>query len=163
MTEIFLQPGEYHVGSCCRVRTLLGSCVSIVLWHPECRVGAMCHFLLARRGRSAPGELDGRYGEEAVPLMVRGLVTRGVSTGECTARVFGGGNMFPEQMRRWSKNIGEENGRAAIRLVEELGIPIVATDLFGHGHRHVLFDVEAGTVWVRHVATAGQPAGEKPK
>ncbi|WP_416638624.1 hypothetical protein [Pseudomonas sp. OHS18] len=35
ITEVYLQPGGYHFGGpYTRVRTLLGSCVSIVLWHP---------------------------------------------------------------------------------------------------------------------------------
>lgn len=33
--DIFLQPGEHYVGDAdCTIRTLLGSCVSITLWHP---------------------------------------------------------------------------------------------------------------------------------
>jgi chemotaxis protein CheD len=32
------------------IRTVLGSCVSITLWHPVKRVGGMCHFLLPTRG-----------------------------------------------------------------------------------------------------------------
>ena len=49
--DVFLQPGEYVVGDAAlRVRTMLGSCVSVTLWSPARRVGAMSHFLLASRG-----------------------------------------------------------------------------------------------------------------
>ena len=45
--DVFLMPGEHFVGDARhRIRTLLGSCVSITLWHPQRRVGAMSHFLL---------------------------------------------------------------------------------------------------------------------
>ena len=48
--EVFLQPGEHFVGDeYYRLRTILGSCVSITLWNRARRIGAMCHFLLSQR------------------------------------------------------------------------------------------------------------------
>ncbi len=41
LIDVFLQPGEHFVGDAdCRIRTLLGSCVSITLWHATRRLGA---------------------------------------------------------------------------------------------------------------------------
>ena len=68
-TDIFLQPGEYFVGDASlRLRTMLGSCVAITLWHPQRKIGAMSHFLLAEHGgrRRTSNTLDGRYGDEAL-------------------------------------------------------------------------------------------------
>ena len=49
--EIFLQPGDFYFGDKdTRIRTILGSCVSITLWHPTRLIGGMCHFLLPFRG-----------------------------------------------------------------------------------------------------------------
>ena len=40
--EIFLHPGEFYFGDRhTRIRTLLGSCVSIILWHPRLLIGGM--------------------------------------------------------------------------------------------------------------------------
>ena len=47
------------------VRTLLGSCVALVLWHPQRRIGAMCHYLLPGRQRR-DGSPDARFGDEAI-------------------------------------------------------------------------------------------------
>ena len=75
-----LRPGEYAVGEApLRMRTLLGSCVSITLWHPVRRIGAMSHFLLAARSPSHQGVPDARYGEEALALMLRQLNKRGIA------------------------------------------------------------------------------------
>jgi chemotaxis protein CheD len=72
--DIFLQPGEFFVAQgSCKIRTLLGSCVAITLWHPRKRIGAMSHFLLATRGQRPVIELDGRYGDEAMLLMLHEL------------------------------------------------------------------------------------------
>ena len=148
--EIFLQPGELFVGDAdYRLRTLLGSCVSITLWHGGSRIGAMSHFLLATRGAGAPGEFDGRYGDEAMHLMIEGLAQAGVAARECQAKLFGGGNMFPDLALGGAINVGRQNGAAAQAIVEDLGIHVVSRSLFGHGHRNIVFDVRTGDVWVR--------------
>ena len=73
IVDIFLQPGEWYFGGRdTRIRTLLGSCIAITLWHPRLQVGGMCHFLLPSRSSLHPPAtpLDGRYGDEAVAALV---------------------------------------------------------------------------------------------
>jgi chemotaxis protein CheD len=152
MIEIFLQPGEYYVGDAsCRIRTLLGSCVSITIWHPKRRIGAMSHFLLASRIRTATDALDARYGDEALPMMLRDLAERNVPAEACEAKLFGGGNMFPEHARTKSHNVGQKNGEAAHQLLRAHGIRVVSESLFGIGYRQIIFDVSTGHVWSRQV------------
>jgi chemotaxis protein CheD len=150
--DIFLQPGEYYVGgSEYRIRTLLGSCVSITLWHPLARVGGMSHFLLAERGARPVLGLDGRYGEEAMQLMLNDLRQARVDPSRCQAKLVGGGDMFPRQGQSRSPTIGHRNGEAARSLLRAHNIPIVSESLFGTGHRQVVFDVATGDVWVRQI------------
>ena len=150
--EIFLQPGEHFVGdSRHRIRTLLGSCVSITLWHPAQRVGAMSHFLLPRRVTASDEVLDGRYGEEVMWIMAQGLVAIAVKPDECVGKIFGGGNMFPKHTRFDAHNVGIKNGEAARALLHAHRIPIVSENLFGVGHRQIIFDVSSGNVWARQV------------
>ncbi|MBX3619738.1 MAG: chemotaxis protein CheD [Rhizobacter sp.] len=163
-TEVVLQPGQYAVGAAgTRMRTLLGSCVSVVLWRRERRVGAMSHFLLASRGRAHAGLPDARYGDEALALMLAGLARLGVTPADCEAKVFGGGNMFPDQSGAAAPCVGRRNGEAARALLQAQGIPIVRESLFGTGHRQIVFDVASGNVWVRqggahaHLALREQP------
>ena len=150
--DLFLQPGEYFVADATmRLRTMLGSCVAITLWHPQRRVGAMSHFLLADRPRRPGQPLDARYGDEALELMVQGLRREKVSPRECEAKIFGGGNMFPGQVRAAMETVGTRNGEAARQLLARRGIPVRREHLFGDGHRQVVFDIASGAVWVRHI------------
>ncbi len=58
--DVFLQPGDVYFGDRhTRLRTILGSCVSITLWHPQRLLGGMCHFILP--ARPAAGTLDGPH------------------------------------------------------------------------------------------------------
>ena len=157
MIDIYLQPGEYRVaGAGTRLHTLLGSCVSITLWHPQLRIGAMCHFLLAARPRGTRRELDARYAEEVMPLIVSELAHFGVSVSDCQAKLFGGGNMFQSLVHR-GPSIGHRNGEAARELTLAYGIPVVSESLFGTGHRRIIFEIDSGAVWSRHVDRAQVP------
>ncbi|MET3131602.1 chemotaxis protein CheD [Oxalobacteraceae bacterium GrIS 1.11] len=150
--EIFLQPGEYFVGDAgYRIRTVLGSCVSITLWHPGKRIGAMSHFLLSRRGANNLTELDARYGEESMELMLEELARVRVTAAECQGKIFGGGNMFPGVSRVDSLNVGQKNGETARQLLHHHNVPIMSESLFGIGHRQIIFDVHSGHVWVCQV------------
>ncbi len=150
--DLFLQPGEYFVADATlRMRTILGSCVAITLWHPRRLVGAMSHFLLADRPRQPGTQLDARYGDEALELMVRGLHREGVRAAECEAKIFGGGNMFPGKPLFSLQSVGTRNGEAARQLLADRGIPVRSEHLFGEGHRQVVFDVASGAVWVRQI------------
>lgn len=61
--------GRYIFGdSHTRVRTLLGSCVAIVVWHPQRKIGGMCHYVLPNRKAVAGRPLDGRYANEAMEI-----------------------------------------------------------------------------------------------
>jgi chemotaxis protein CheD len=154
LIDIFLQPGEFFVADAeYQMRTMLGSCVSITLWHPFKRVGAMSHFLLPTRGATdrSPG-LDARYGDEALELMLAELRQMGVAPSQCQGKVFGGGNMFPDHFRSGVMNVGQRNGEAALELLNHHGVPIVSESLFGIGHRQIIFDVRNGDVWCHQVA-----------
>jgi chemotaxis protein CheD len=66
--EIFLQPGDLYFGDRDnRIRTVLGSCVSLTFWNPNLLVGGMCHYMLPSRSqeRRMSGDLplDGRYAD----------------------------------------------------------------------------------------------------
>lgn len=148
--DIFLLPGEYFVGGAeYRIRTLLGSCVSITLWHPGRRIGTMSHFLLSTRNSCKDGELNSRYGEEALELMLAELRAMGVDPAACQAKIFGGSKMFPGLQDSKAGNIGRQNGEVALRLLRAHGIPVVSESLYGVGHRNIIFDVGSGNVWSR--------------
>ena len=60
--EIYLMTGEFHFGGKdTRIHTVLGSCVSITVWHPRLHIGGMSHSMRPCRGNK-PGthNLDGR-------------------------------------------------------------------------------------------------------
>lgn len=161
--DIFLQPGELFVADAgYQIRTLLGSCVSITLWHPASRIGGMSHFLLPTRGATAIGQdLDGRYGDEALHMMLTELKASGIAPSQCESKIFGGGNMFPGHSQAGAINVGRRNGEAARDLLLKHNIPILTESLFGMGHRQIIFDVSKGDVWSRQVRPSATEVAAK--
>jgi chemotaxis protein CheD len=152
--EIFLQPGEFHFGDeKTRIRTLLGSCIAIVLWQPRLRIGGMCHFMLPSRSQSASrAKLDGRYGEDAMQMFMRELKRTATSPGEYRTRLIGAGRMFHQAGNvPLAIDICARNMEAARQLVVQHGFGLHAEDLGGRGHRSVIFDVWSGDVWLKQV------------
>jgi len=151
--EIFLQPGEFWFGDRdTRVRTLLGSCVAITMWHPRRRIGGMCHYLLPGRRRWGRSEvLDGRYADNALLLFLRELARTCTRPSDYEVKMFGGGNQFGARSGPASMNVPDRNIEAGRELLAHHGFTLKAEHLGGNGHRNVVFDIWTGNVWVRHV------------
>ena len=163
--EIFLQPGQFHfAGSDTRVRTLLGSCVSIVMWHEQLRIGGMCHYLLpSRAGARDDQPLDGRYGDEAMEMFMDAIRTACTRPQEYQVKIFGGGNMFPHYKRRQGDmNVPIKNALAANELVERYQLNVIGENLGGIGHRHLIFDIGSGSVWMHRAELSGNAVEGTP-
>lgn len=149
--EVVLNPGEFYFGGgYTRIRTLLGSCVSITLWHPHKHIGGMCHIMLPSRVRRSDSSFDGRYADEAMRLFDREISQRGTRAADYVAKVFGGGNMFPERNRDSASHIGEQNIETALKQLRERRITIAAQHLGGDGHRKLIFDLWNGNAWLAY-------------
>lgn len=151
--EIFLQPGEYFFGDQdTRIRTILGSCVSVTVWHPKLLLGGMCHIMLPSRSGQAQGNIDGKYADEAVELLLAEIKSAGTSAKEYQVKVFGGSDMFTHQKPTEALTIGQKNTQTVKALLNKNQFNIHAEHLGGSGHRYIIFDVWSGYVWVRHHA-----------
>jgi chemotaxis protein CheD len=151
LLEVFLGPGDLYFGDRgTRIRTLLGSCVAITLWHPLMLIGGMCHYMMpTRHGRTQHHDLSGRYGDEALQILLDEIHTAGTSPHEYQVKMFGGGNQFPGH-HAIAVDVAARNIDAGLHLLAEVGLELTSMHLGGTGHRQVVLDVRSGDVWVRH-------------
>jgi chemotaxis protein CheD len=153
--DVVLEPGQFHFGAAdLRIGTLLGSCVAITMWHPRYRIGGMCHYLLPTRGAGSPpdrdGDLDGRYGDEALEMFMREIERAGTFPEDYQAKLFGGGDQFPSQRTDTVISVPARNVDAGQRLLAEYGLPVSAQHVGSNGPRQIVLDLGSGHVWVRH-------------
>ena len=146
---LVLMPGQMHIGQqVASLRTLLGSCVAITLWHPQRRIGGMCHYLLPKRQRR-PGEPpDGRYGDEAVEAMVQALRALRTSPEEYVAHLYGGADTM-SGVSAAKFNIGERNIEQGWTLIDRYGFMLGGVDVGEDSPRMVSLSLADGQVNMR--------------
>ena len=152
LQTVTLEAGDFFFGGGqTRISTLLGSCVSITLWHPRKRIGGMCHYMLSERhpslGQSADQALDGRYANEAFTRFLRHVEAAGTQPSEYQAKLFGGGSMFASENND-TMDIGVRNIDYGRQLLASKGIALIAEHVGGSGRRKLHFELWNGHVWL---------------
>jgi len=151
-------PGDFHFGGeNTHIHTVLGSCVSITVWHPLLRIGGMSHSMLPSRGKPGNHKLDGHYADEAIELLLREIGKRNTRSSEYQVKLFGGGNMFRQSLAERPFNVAGSNIEAARALLDAGGFNIHAEHVGGSGHRRIIFDLRDGNVWVKHDEIPASP------
>lgn len=144
--DVFLQPGQFWFGGgAVLVRTLLGSCVAITLWHRHERLGGVCHYMLPHKPVGAGTHIDGRYATDAMRFLVERIAVHGLRPDAFEAKLFGGGRMLASRSLVPQRNID-----IARALLAEHRIATKAEHLGGSGHRVLHFDAATGDAWLRH-------------
>lgn len=131
-----------------RLRTLLGSCVGVILHDRQGRTGGIAHILLPDSQGDPRGQ-PGRFADTAVPALLADMerLAAARGRGRLTARVAGGANMFATGGA--AEGIGDRNGKAVEAILAALGIPVIGRDLGGTSGRSVLLETATGRVTVR--------------
>jgi chemotaxis protein CheD len=154
-----LLPGDVVVGTLGdQFRTLLGSCISVVLTDPRRTVGAMCHIVHVGQPPTGATE-DTAYGLPAMEAMFSGLARMGINPRMCEAFLYGGGNMFPELFR--TQHVGANNADWVRAFLQQQGIAILDEHVGGHGYRKISWSVGAHRPEVEFiVSTQEGPHGD---
>lgn len=147
--NLILMPGQMAFGGgATQLRTLLGSCVSLTLWHPGRRLGGMCHYMLPQRPRRGPEPPDGRYGDEAVEQMVHALRRAGTRPEEYVAHLYGGADTMPDgSTARF--NVGARNIEQGWNLIDRWGFQLEGVDVGENIPRTVIIELASGEVSMR--------------
>ncbi len=156
--KVFLHPGEFcFTREPMHIHTLLGSCIAITLWHPQLRIGGMCHFTLPRfPGKQPAGrELDGRYADDVMQMFRNEVAQCGTELTDYQAKIFGGGNMMRNEGQDIENSIGSKNAAMAMQLLMDANVDILVAHVGEFGHRRLVFDIGTGDVWVRHTESGG--------
>ncbi|MFW5740323.1 MAG: hypothetical protein ACOC1F_08150 [Myxococcota bacterium] len=156
--RVLLGPGDYFA-SCeplC-LHTVLGSCVSVCLWDEALRCGGMNHFMLpvAQDPETAFHSDTGRYGINAMELLINAMLRLGASRSRLVSKVFGGAHVLTTMSRR--NPLPDSNAAFAVEYLQTEGIPIVARDLGGNLARQLRFLIHTGDAFVRKLGSGAAP------
>ncbi len=150
--NIYLKPGEVVVArKPVLISTILGSCVAVTMFAPDCGFGAICHAMLPDSG--GRGE-DLRYVDTALHHIHRKAVEYGVEK-KLVVKLFGGSSMLNVDSNEASVlTIGEQNVARALEVIASLGLEVSGSDTGGPVGRKLYFCTRDGDVYLRRMRHA---------
>ncbi|MBU2538387.1 MAG: chemotaxis protein CheD [Proteobacteria bacterium] len=156
-----LHPGELFVAQePTLISTILGSCVSVCLFCPKQKTGAMCHGVMPVRA-DLTMEDSFRFVETSVRYMVD-ILTRGnmlcPSTG-LVAKIFGGADVLDVHFgpANDSRSIGSMNITAAREALARYDVAVAVEEVGGiHGCK-LFFYSHTGDVLLKRIPRASVP------
>ncbi|HET9465213.1 MAG TPA: chemotaxis protein CheD [Gemmatimonadales bacterium] len=130
----------------------LGSCIAIMLYDAEAKVGGMAHVLLPTPALSRKDSNPAKFPQTAVPRLIELMVADGAKPQRITARLAGGASMFSALAPPGTIQMGERNLVAARQVLNSHGVPLIAEAVGGDFGRTVRLRVCDGRVEVSTVA-----------
>jgi chemotaxis protein CheD len=140
----------------------LGSCVAVMVYDPEVRVGGLLHLMLPdstidlERGHQRPF----MFADTGVPLLFRQSYELGADKRRMIVRIAGGAQMMDE---RGVFDIGRRNQVAVRKILWKAGVMIESEAVGGNLSRTVRLEMSAGTVWVRGPGGNEEAMGKTPR
>lgn len=131
----------------------LGSCVALIIFDQETRVGAIAHILLPNEALSRARGGPAKYASTAVAHLLQEM--RALAPIDAPeARMVGGASMFSTILKGAGVNMGERNVQATRRALAAAGVPLAGEETGGDYGRSVFFDVATGEVRVTSIRHA---------
>jgi chemotaxis protein CheD len=120
---------------------------------PAGGAGGMCHFMLPERGAGAreraSAALDGRYGDEALALLLAGGPAYRLCAGRMRGQAVRRRRMFASTHAAAATRCRCICATSSRRLARQHGLRVVAQHLGGQGYRQLRLDLPSGDVWMR--------------
>jgi len=147
--KIYLHPGELAFAvEPTEISTVLGSCISLVLYSPRLQLGAMCHTTMP----SGTAQDPGKYTDQTIEYLLAEFQRRGIKPRETVVKLFGGADMFNSKENQRIGTVGGENVRSAMATLARAGFEPMVSDVGGPQGRKLLFYSDSGHVlrkWVK--------------
>lgn len=117
MSVLHLNPGDWFFGQGDAVaHTILGSCVSILLWHPTRRLCGISHCVLPSRTRSCTEQPAGFYVDETLQWLLAQMRQQQTHPEHYQAWLFGGGTLFANTGATGTAGRSEDGATARIAI-----------------------------------------------
>ena len=141
--------GFYWGSGDIKVKTVLGSCVSICMWNKKKKMGGLCHFSLPGRRSRKRYPLNGFYGDDAIHLFLDIIKRTSTVIDDYEVEMYGGASMFDQENDIDFLHIGQRNIESSKEKLKKLGFKIKNENCGGTFSRHVTFDLSTGLIHLR--------------
>lgn len=126
----------------------LGSCVGICIYDPGIKLGSMIHIMLPQAPENKMDNIF-KYADTGILETIRKMEAFGAVRARMIAKIAGGAKMFDIPDSSILGNIGDRNGLAVKRILQEQRIKLTHADLGANYARTMSFDVETGMAKIK--------------
>jgi len=126
----------------------LGSCIGVVLWDPEAKVGALLHYMLPDSSIDAAkaAQKPFMFADKGVPLMFKEIYKHGAQKSRMKVYVVGGSQVMDES---GMFNIGKRNQMIIRKMFLKNNVMITKEDVGGNVNRTISLEVGTGKVLMK--------------
>lgn len=147
LEKVYLKPGEMvTTEETLMITTVLGSCISVTMFHQKTGAAAICHGMLPYGKSSA----SFKFVDTSLRYMMHYFDSLKISRKEIQVKLFGGSDMFTTgQPSVRSLTVGWQNISAARSCLAEYGLVPTAADVGGKVGRKLIFTTDTGSVYIK--------------
>jgi chemotaxis protein CheD len=132
------------------LQTFVGSCVAICIYDAVAKVAGMAHVMLPKNNTPDPApKPEGKFADVALKILLEQLVASGADAGRLRAKMAGGANVFRNEGKQNTFNIGMRNIDAIRDILKEKKIPIISEDVGSNNGRWVTFDASSSEMTIK--------------
>ncbi len=159
--NVYLKPGEVHFAvKPTTVTTVLGSCLSVTMFHQPTAAGAICHAVFPTSANLRPERLARvspyEFVDTAILWMLDQFSRRGLKKTELEIKMFGAAALFARPDNPGAIAVGENNIKAAVSIFNQQELYLKAWNVGGHAGRKIIFQTNTGEVFQKFLAR-GKP------
>ncbi len=122
------------------IHTVLGSCIAVCLWDSIHKFGGMCHYIYCK---PFGNECNGKYGEVAIPYLIKLMTDYGSKATQMKAHIVGGG-----ENPHFKSSVGSDNADLAEIILAGYNIEAVTREVKGNFGRKVIFNSGTGEILI---------------
>jgi chemotaxis protein CheD len=167
-STFYLKAGEvYYTTSKKLVHTILGSCVSVIFFHPSTELSIISHAQLPYKkeqhkycnystcpvdcsnNKKSISSTDLKFVSCSFIYMLKILENFNIPKNQIIVKIFGGANVIP--LKGSGITVGEENVKTAYQFIERNNLKLVSSCVGGDKGRTLYLYTETGDVYLNHL------------
>lgn len=129
----------------------LGSCVGIALYDPISKVGGLAHIMLPDSTQIKNNTNLAKFADTGITLLIDKMTRLGARKSRLVAKLAGGAQMFDFKQTSDVMRIGYRNEIASRKILEDLRIPIIASDTGENYGRTIELHTSTGVLTVKTI------------
>ncbi len=129
----------------------LGSCIGISLYDPQTKIGGLLHIMLPDSNQARASDNPAKFADTGLPLMLNDVIAMGASKSRLVAKIAGGAQMFAFSNATDIMRVGTRNADTVKKILQRMGIRLIAEDTGGNYGRTVQIDLSNGVYKVKTI------------